>query len=91
MRMKIIGVFCFWFDLYGRNLYTWWAIRSNTLKNLNLINIHPQKMDVLVDTGSAGMGVPIAKPANWSEPSFVALDAKAAGAEIIACQDPRCR
>lgn len=48
-------------------------------------------MDVLVDTGSAGMGVPVSKPANWTEPGFVTLDAKAAGAEVVQCQDPRCR
>lgn len=50
-----------------------------------------QTVDVLVDTGSAGMGVPVAKPANWTEPGFVALDTKTAGAEIVQCQDPRCR
>ncbi|KAM3570312.1 hypothetical protein VYU27_007622 [Nannochloropsis oceanica] len=53
-----------------------------------------QVIDVLVDTGSAGMGVPIQMPVNWTESEeapFVSLDLGKAGAETVLCKDPRCR
>lgn len=67
-----------------------------------LVETHPpslppsplQVIDVLVDTGSAGMGVPIQMPANWTaseEAPFVSLDLQKAGAETVLCKDPRCR
>ncbi len=31
-------------------------------------------MDVLIDTGSAGLGVPIETPANWTDRDFQRID-----------------
>lgn len=53
-----------------------------------------QIIDVLVDTGSAGMGVPVQAPSNWSAAEttpFVSLDLGKARAETVLCRDPRCR
>lgn len=50
-----------------------------------------QTVDVLIDTGSAGLGVPIETPANWTNKDFQKIDANVAAAERIPCSDPRCR
>jgi hypothetical protein len=50
-----------------------------------------QSIDVVVDTGSPGMGVPIAKPETWNKTrDFELLDYMQAGAVPVACNDTRC-
>ena len=46
-------------------------------------------IDVLVDTGSAGLGVPIIQSPDW--PNFETLSSTKAGASLILCDDLRCR
>ncbi|GAB5034025.1 aspartyl protease [Nannochloropsis oceanica] len=50
-----------------------------------------QIVDVLIDTGSAGLGVPIETPTNWTDKDFQKIDPFKAAAERIPCSDPRCR
>jgi len=47
-------------------------------------------VDVLIDTGSAGLGVPVVAPQTWTNEPFQYLDTHKAGAEYVLCDDPRC-
>jgi hypothetical protein len=40
-------------------------------------------VDVLIDTGSAGMGIPVDVPANWSGKDFQKLDPHKAEAQRL--------
>lgn len=45
---------------------------------------------MLIDTGSAGLGVPVVAPQTWTQAPFQSLDVHQAGAEYVLCDDPRC-
>lgn len=45
---------------------------------------------MLIDTGSAGLGVPIVAPRTWSQEPFQSLDPVRAHAQLVECADPKC-